>query len=83
MLPTLKHDDFVISRRNKNAYKINDIIVLKHPEWGCIIKRVLEYNHHEVLLCADNPNESLSTERMGWQKNINIIGRVVYHISPH
>lgn len=79
MLPSLFDKDYVITfRHKKTRYKLGDIVVVRHPELGIIIKRIVQLKEASVLLAGDNP-ASTSSERMGWQPCNKIIGKVVAH----
>ena len=82
MVPTLVSGDFVVSFSNlmKN-YKTNEIVVVKHPTLGNIIKRVeIVDANNRVKLVGDNQEVSTSSSKIGWQDQKTILGRVIWHI---
>ena len=82
MVPTLVSGDFVVSFSNlmKN-YKTNEIVVVKHPTLGNIIKRVeIVDANNRVKLVGDNQEVSTSSSKIGWQDPKTILGRVIWHI---
>ena len=82
MVPTLVSGDFVVSFSNlmKN-YKNNEIVVVKHPTLGNIIKRVeIVDANNRVKLVGDNQEVSTSSSKIGWQDPKTILGRVIWHI---
>lgn len=81
MMPCLANGDYVLSLKRRSSYRIGDIVIVQHPEWGKLVKRISSCRHDAVLLKGENPEASLSSERMGWQSTDHIIGRVVFHIA--
>lgn len=80
MAPNYNPDDFVVSfgRRNKQ-YRINDVVVVEHPVYGRIIKRVVGIDSGKLLLAGDNP-ASTSSNQLGWLTKDQVIGKVIWHI---
>lgn len=60
---------------------IGDVVVVKHPHLGVIIKRVLQVNavSRELMLVGDNV-KSTPSQVMGWLSYKRVIGQVIYHI---
>ncbi|MDD3454288.1 MAG: S24 family peptidase, partial [Methanobacteriales archaeon] len=55
MYPTLKDGQRLIVLKTKN-FKVGDIVVAKHPEYGLIVKRVGKIEGDKVYLISDNKN---------------------------
>ena len=77
MSPLLQHGFFVIVRRVRR-YRVNDIIVLQHQQFGTLIKRILKCDCDKVLLSGEN-TASINPEKMGWQPLKQVVGKVVWH----
>lgn len=87
MSPRFEHGDYVLSWRGlRPRYQCGNIVVLKHPQLGIIIKRILNTrintNTHcqEILLTGENPASS-SPADMGWQPTQRVLGKVFWHIA--
>ena len=79
MLPTLKHNDFVVCFGWKGKrYKVGDVVVVTHPEFKTIIKRIAQIHPTQGLLLAGDNAFSTAPERMGWIAPKQIIGKVVF-----
>ena len=81
MSPSYLDGDFVISRRNfMRRYQIDDVVVVKHPVLGVIIKRIAAIStDYEFWLQGDNPM-STNSAAMGWLSQNCILGKVRWHI---
>lgn len=81
MSPTLEPNAYVVCFRWFHAhFKIGDIIVVRHPEYGTIVKRVVETDSgQKFLLAGDNPH-STSSQSLGWIKQDRILGKVIFSI---
>ncbi|MDI9624753.1 MAG: S24/S26 family peptidase [Methanothermobacter sp.] len=55
MYPTLKDGQQLIVLKTKD-FKVGDIVVAKHPEYGLIVKRVGKIEGDMVYLISDNKN---------------------------
>ncbi len=55
MYPTLKDGQELIVLKTKD-FKVGDIVVAKHPEYGLIVKRVGKIKGDMVYLISDNKN---------------------------
>ena len=55
MLPTLKNGQEIIVLKTKD-YKVNDIVVAMHPDYGMIVKRLKVIDPDKVYLMSDNRN---------------------------
>jgi len=55
MYPTLRDGQRIIVLKTKD-FKVGDIVVAKHPEYGLIVKRVGKIEGDRVYLISDNKN---------------------------
>jgi signal peptidase I len=76
MQPTLSPGDIVLLRRR--CARTGDIVVVRHPRLGRIVKRVREGG----LLTGDNPADSTDAERLGRLVDSELIGVAVLAIMP-
>ena len=84
MLPTLTGGDFVIASRLYRHINVDDLLVINHPRYGKIIKRVKEIsNNKDVYITGDNNTESVSSAQMGWIKSNQIQGKVLFSIKQN
>jgi len=76
MRPDLSAGDFVIARRSRRAPRVGDRVVVDHPEYGTLIKRVVASDPNRGIRCdGDNP-DSLHAGRIGWLPRRRLIGIV-------
>lgn len=59
MVPTLKDGQEIIVLKT-NDYKVNDIVVAMHPNYGLIVKRLKAIELNRVYLMGDNRNVEYS-----------------------
>jgi phage repressor protein C with HTH and peptisase S24 domain len=63
MVPTLKDGQEIIVLKT-NDYKVDDIVVATHPDYGMIVKRLKKIEGNRVYLMSDNRNvEYFTTEK--------------------
>lgn len=81
MSPTFNDGDFVVSRRNFiRRYQAGDVVVVRHPTLGVIIKRIAAIStDYEFWLEGENPH-SINSAAMGWLASSCILGKVRWHI---
>lgn len=75
MSPTLSAGDLLILQRRRA--KIGEIVVIKHPRYGTIVKRI----SRSGLLTGDSPN-STSDQDLGLYDPATRIGVAVVAITP-
>ena len=77
MLPALAEGDFVITwKLAPKRYKKGDVVVVEHPLYGRVIKRIHVANADDYIkLTGDNP-KSLSDRALGWVSRQSILGKV-------
>lgn len=82
MSPAFCHNDYVFTLRRRSGLKTGDVVVINHPRFNTIIKRIAEISPEGALrLEGDNP-ASTDTESLGWQPPSKVIGKVIWHIRP-
>ncbi|KZZ43428.1 hypothetical protein A3759_10130 [Thalassolituus sp. HI0120] len=81
MSPSYNDGDFVISRRNfLRRYQLDDVVVVRHPTLGVIIKRIAAIStDYEFWLQGDNL-ASTNSAAMGWLPAGCILGKVFWHV---
>lgn len=82
MLPTYKNGDYVITgRRSASTFSIGDVVVIKHPELGIIIKRILTKEADQgYMISGDNAAASTAASTLGLIQNQQIKGKVYWKI---
>lgn len=60
MVPTLQDGQDIIVLKTKD-FKVNDIVVAYHSEYGLVVKRVGKINGDQVYLMSDNKNVEVTT----------------------
>lgn len=83
MSPNFMPGDYVISFAwYGTRYQKGDVVVVKHPHYHTLIKRIAEINRilGKVLLSGDNP-ASTSSESLGWLKQTTLVGKVIFQIT--
>jgi len=82
MSPGFNEGDFVIYMRKLmpwKAYQAQDLVVVDHPRYGIILKRIVEQNaQKQYQLQSDNAKGVSSTE-LGLCSDESIKGKVIYH----
>lgn len=86
MRPGFNHGDYVVTYRGRsNRYQVGDVVVVRHPRLGVLLKRIEATTQQHIWLQGDNP-ESLSAAQLGWVAYAHILGKVIWHIAakqPH
>ena len=60
MVPTLQDGQGIMVLKTKD-FKVNDIVVAYHPDYGLIVKRVGKLNGNQVYLMSDNKKVEVET----------------------
>lgn len=83
MLPYYYSGDFVIAyRRFHSVFKQGEVVVVRHPQFGTIIKRIISIeNNGTLLLVGDNLAASTDTLTLGSVQRKQVLGRVIGHVS--
>ena len=81
MYPTLKDGDYVVAIRFLYKIRTNDLVVANHPRYSTLVKRVSNTasDHKKFYLEGDN-QDSVSGEKMGWFRQDQVIGKVIFRI---
>ncbi len=80
MGPDLVSGDYVISTKVYFKIEKGDTLVVKHPLFGLIIKKVFDVCGQLFLLIGENHQESVTTKQMGWIGSQQIKGKVVLKV---
>ncbi|UBU50234.1 nickel-type superoxide dismutase maturation protease [Cobetia amphilecti] len=81
MSPGLAPGDYVVTlKRWKSRYRIGDIVVAQHPQFGRIIKRIRAIQPDGMLWLEGTHPDSTSTDKMGLMRREWIQGRVIRSI---
>jgi phage repressor protein C with HTH and peptisase S24 domain len=75
MSPVLFDGDFVLTSNFLKVHE-NSLVVVKHSQFGVLVKRVKALGSKRVLLEGEN-NDSLSSNQMGWVERDKILGVVL------
>jgi len=83
MLPNYCAGDYVLTfRRNHSKFKAGDVVVVQHPRFGNIIKRIQRIEDTSMLAIAgDNPLFSTDSQTLGLVNNHQVLGKVFWHIT--
>ena len=80
MLPQLNDQDYVVAVGWPwLRLRPGQIVMILHPYLGLIIKRIFTVKHQCYTLVGDH-SSSISSEKIGWVRRSQIIGRVIFHI---
>lgn len=83
MIPHLDNGDYVIVSSWGMNISIGNVVVVEHPVYHRIIKRVVQvFPNGELWLSGEN-KRSLSSEQLGRVQPETIIGKVVMRIKKH
>lgn len=77
MLPVLRHGDYVFLL--KWRIKKGDIVVVNHPHFGDIIKRVKSIENAKITLSGDN-SSSVNSDQIGEVSYENLLGKVLFKL---
>ncbi|VUD40841.1 hypothetical protein TDB9533_00364 [Thalassocella blandensis] len=78
MSPSFIEGDYVMCYRLPWMHlKIDDVVVLQHPNYPLMIKRICEINQHGHLkITGEN---SLSSQFDFWFSPSRVVGKVLFH----
>lgn len=82
MLPNYCSGDYVLTRRVRApALAAGDVVVVRHPVLGRLIKRIIGFDTDSALIVAgDNAAASTSSEALGPVPGNRVQGKVIWHI---
>ena len=78
MLPNFKSGQIVITRKTKNLF-LNDVIILKTNDNNEIIKRISYIQDKEIKVTGDNPEYNSKYYSQTFNLN-NVVGKVFFKI---
>lgn len=80
MRPGLSEGDFVVALRRRRRPRPGERVVLDHPGYGILVKRVEATGPDGRLRCrGDNP-ASIEAARLGWIDGDRILGVVWFAV---
>ncbi len=81
MSPALHEGDFMVTTRWWLKLQIGRLVVVRHPGYQIIAKRVVAISDdgRRFLLAGDN-HDSISVDQMGWLVKSNLLGVVLFSI---
>lgn len=78
MAPGLMPGDYILALKLPQFfYQPGQIVLVKHPQYGAIIKRIKAKQGSRITLIGDNP-ASVSSEQMGWLDQGLIQAKLIY-----
>ncbi len=80
MLPTLTAGDYVIASRLFFKPRKNQLVVVDHPVYSRIVKRITEVCDKRGFYLSGENTSSVSSEKMGWIHKSQILARVLFSI---
>jgi len=81
MRPTLEPGDYLILTKVR-ALHPGFVVLVDHPKYGTIVKRVKSVSDDALVLEGDNLDESTSSEDMGRVPLNHVRSRVRWAVSP-
>ncbi len=78
MTPTYSEGDYILAAKWPFMKTVKgDVVVVNHPGYGVIVKRVREIiKPQSILLQGDNP-QSVSSEQIGLVDKQTLVGKVI------
>ena len=80
MSPTLAPGDYMIVTKAR-AIRPGFVVLLDHPKYGRIVKRISSVNENLISLAGDGPN-STASDAMGQVSLTAVQGRIHWAITP-
>jgi len=80
MEPGLPASSYALFRRCR-SYASGDVVIVDHPRFGKIVKRISAISAHELRLEGTHPS-SVSGETMGALPPKRVLGRLVWSAAP-
>lgn len=78
MLPRMSDGDFVLTSRMLMTIKVGDDLVVDHPVYGRLIKRVSKVADDGLIRLSGENASSVSSDDMGWVSSSDVLGKVYY-----
>jgi len=83
MYPLFNNNDYIVAMNWLfMRFRPGQAVLVSHPSLGLIIKRIVTVESNHYKLVGDH-SYSISSEKMGWIKRAQIIGRVIFRIPSH
>lgn len=84
MAPALLDGSFVLLRTRVNVTKLTNgcRVIIKHPQFGDMVKTVAYVDSKGVIWCRGENQQSISMAQIGAIKKEQIIGRVIASFAP-
>ena len=83
MLPFLRSGDFVVVSRFFISIRVNDVVLVKHPIYGEIIKRVVKVCQAQGVWLKGEGIESVSSEQIGWIRLEQVQAKLLFPIKQN
>ena len=80
MLPSLGSGDYVIASQLYFTVCVNDVLVVNHPGYERIIKRVAKVCPKRGVWLSGDHEESVTSKQMGWIARSYIQAKVIWAI---
>ena len=80
MAPTLAPGDYILITKAR-AIRSGFVVLVDHPKYGVIVKRVKSVSYDALTLEGDGP-ESTDTDALGQLAMTNVMGRARLAITP-
>ena len=80
MFPALSDNDFVITSRLFAHLRQGDLVVMQHPTYGRLIKRIDVIDSSSRIRLRGENNNSLSPDAMGWLDRKHLKGKVLLSV---
>lgn len=80
MSPILTAGDYVIASRLFFTFQVNQLVIVDHPIYGCIVKRIVEISNTKGFYLSGENANSISSKKIGWVRKEDIKGRVLLSI---
>lgn len=79
MSPSLMAGNFLLAiAQRRPRLNVGSVVVVEHPRYGRIIKRVSAIDDHgQLWLCGDNQQRSTSTSALGAITTDQVLARVI------
>ncbi|BFM08449.1 S24/S26 family peptidase [Halioxenophilus aromaticivorans] len=78
MLPSFRDGDYVLLWCWPKRFRVGQCVVVDHPDFGIIIKRVKQVNADlSLVLHGDNAKHSTNSERLGRLEKNAVVGLVI------
>lgn len=80
MRPGLSEGDFVVALRRRRLPRPGERVVLDHPGYGILVKRVEATSPDGHLRCGGDNPASIDASRLGWVTGDRVLGIVCFAV---